>query len=87
MSRVIAVGLNSRAKARAVLPRNAFACATCYGASDSPLAQGMNWGIMVLLCCIAGVLVTVTSFFVYIIRRSNALEAASTVSVSPESKQ
>jgi hypothetical protein len=28
---------------------SALACATCYGASDSPLAQGMNWGILTLL--------------------------------------
>jgi hypothetical protein len=26
-----------------------FACAACYGKSDSPLASGMNWGIFTLL--------------------------------------
>ena len=30
---------------------SALACATCYGASDSPLAQGMNWGIATLARC------------------------------------
>jgi len=49
----------------------AFACATCYGASDSALAQGMNWGILVLLGFIFCVLAGVTGFFVYLIRRAN----------------
>jgi len=68
-------------------PERAMACATCYGASDSPLAQGMNWGIMVLLCCIAGVLFTVTSFFVYIVRRANSTTDKATTPVSTPSQQ
>lgn len=55
---------------------SAFACATCYGASDSPLAQGMNWGIMVLLGFIGTVLLAISSFFVYIVRRASAMEAS-----------
>jgi heme/copper-type cytochrome/quinol oxidase subunit 2 len=55
---------------------SAFACATCYGASDSPLAQGMNWGIMVLLGFIGSVLLAVTCFFIYIVRRASEMEAA-----------
>lgn len=31
------------------LPRVAAACATCYGAADSPETKGMNNGILVLL--------------------------------------
>ncbi len=58
--------------------QSALACATCYGASDSPLAQGMNMGIMVLLGFIFCVLAGVTGFFVYIVRRANALAAATT---------
>ena len=53
-------------------PQNIMACATCYGASDSPLSQGMNWGIVALLGFILSVLAGVTSFFVYIVRRANA---------------
>ena len=30
-------------------PASLFACAACYGASDSPMAKGMNWGIFSLL--------------------------------------
>src|SRR2546426_9364216 len=26
-------------------PDSLWACAACYGQSDSPMAQGMNWGI------------------------------------------
>jgi len=66
---------------------SAVACATCYGASDSPLAQGMNWGIMVLLGFIGAVLVAVTSFFVYIVRRASAMEAVAAQNNPTETKQ
>ena len=66
---------------------SAVACATCYGASDSPLAQGMNWGIMVLLGFIGAVLVAVSSFFVYIARRASAMEAAAAQNNLTETKQ
>jgi heme/copper-type cytochrome/quinol oxidase subunit 2 len=66
---------------------SAFACATCYGASDSPLAQGMNWGIMVLLGFIGVVLVAVSSFFVYIVRRASAMEAVTAQNNLTETKQ
>ena len=49
---------------------NALACATCYGQSDAPMAQGMNWGIMVLLGVIGVVLSGITGFFVYIAKRT-----------------
>lgn len=47
----------------------AFACAACYGKSDAPMAQGMNWGIMVLLGVIGMVLTGITGFFVYVAKR------------------
>ncbi|MFO1489018.1 MAG: hypothetical protein U1F65_11125 [Verrucomicrobiota bacterium] len=49
---------------------NAPACATCYGKSDAPMAQGMNWGIMVLLGVIGLVLTGITGFFVYIAKKT-----------------
>jgi heme/copper-type cytochrome/quinol oxidase subunit 2 len=58
----------------AVTPNNVWACATCYGASDSPLAQGMNMGIMVLLACIGLVILGICVFFAYIIRRASVME-------------
>ena len=54
-------------------PEAAFACATCYGASDSPMAQGMNWGIMTLLAVIFSVLTGVVAFFVHVGRKSASL--------------
>lgn len=48
----------------------ALACATCYGASDSPLAQGMNWGIMVLLGFVGMVMTGIVAFFVHVGRNS-----------------
>lgn len=31
------------------LPRLAAACSTCYGAADSPMVKGQNYGILTLL--------------------------------------
>jgi hypothetical protein len=55
------------------LPFTAGACATCFGASDSPMAQGMNLGILSLLGVIGGVLFGVASFFVFLACRANRL--------------
>jgi len=53
----------------------ASACSACYGGkTDSPLAQGMNWGIMSLLGIIVTVLVGVAAFFIFLARKSSALE-------------
>ena len=60
----------------AVMTGSVHACATCYGASDSPLAQGMNWGILTLLGFIGFVLAVLVVFFVHIGRRSARLSAA-----------
>lgn len=54
---------------------SALACATCYGASDSPLAQGMNWGIATLLGVIGAVLAGVVAFFVHVGLRSAKVNA------------
>ncbi len=51
------------------------ACAACYGQSDSPLAKGMNWGIVTLLGTILLVLGGIAAFFVSLARRSAALSA------------
>lgn len=62
----------------AVVTRSsALACATCYGASDSPLAQGMNWGILTLLGFIGAVLFGIVAFFVHVGRNAARLERAS----------
>ena len=54
-----------------------FACAVCYGGDiDSPMADGMNWGIFTLFGVIAAVLGSFLIFFIHIIRKSEAMTAA-----------
>ena len=48
----------------------AMACPVCFGASDSPMAQGVNMGIYVLLGITSGVLAAFATFFIYLIRRA-----------------
>ena len=56
-----------------------FACPACGSANgnmpSSPLTNGMNLGILTLMGVIVTVLATIASFFIYIIRRENALAA------------
>jgi hypothetical protein len=56
----------------ALAPSPLFACAACYGKSDSPLASGMNWGIFTLMGVILTVLTCITLFFVHVIRGEQA---------------
>ena len=56
--------------AAALHPASLFACAACYGASDSPLAKGMNWGIFSLLAIVTMVLGGIATFFVYLGKKS-----------------
>ena len=53
----------------------AWACAACYGQSDSPMARGMNWGIFTLLGVIGLVLGGVAGFFVYLAKRAASTPA------------
>jgi hypothetical protein len=54
-----------------------FACAACFGQSDSSMAKGMNMGIFALLLVITSVLCGVAGFFVFIARRTAQLEQMS----------
>lgn len=67
-----------------LMPPRALACATCYGASDSPLAEGMNWGILTLLGFIGSVLAGIVVFFAYIIRRAAKLEATALTQIQTD---
>jgi hypothetical protein len=64
----------------AFAPSPLFACAACYGKSDSPLASGMNWGIFTLMGVILTVLASIATFFIYIIRK----EAATLKNAAPQ---
>ena len=62
--------------ALALPPAPLWACAACYGQSDSPMARGMNWGILSLLAVVTVVLGGCATFFVYLARRSATVSAA-----------
>ena len=59
----------------ALTPSPLFACAACYGQSDSPLASGMNWGIFTLMGVIVTMLAAIAGFFIYLVRKEAALAA------------
>ena len=51
-------------------PAAVWACSACYGASDSPMAKGMNAGIFSLLGVVVVVLGSLGGFFIYLARKS-----------------
>jgi hypothetical protein len=60
-------------------PAKIFACATCYanGANvDGPMVDGVNWAIFTLGVVVATVLGAFLTFFIYVVRKSEAVEAA-----------
>ena len=67
--------LAAAALAIAAAPTAASACAACYGKSDSPLAEGVNWGILTLLIVVTCVLGGFVALFVYFARRAAAMAA------------
>ena len=69
------------------LPSSVWACAACFGASDSKLALGMNWGIFSLLVVVVGVLGTIATFFVYLAKRAAMFSAAAPANVSTLNNQ
>ena len=65
-------------------PTGAFACAACFGKSDSSMAKSVNAGIFSLLAVIVTVLIGAASFFVFLSRRAAAAaEAGPTGQNSP----
>ena len=51
----------------------ALACPVCFGASDSLLAQGSNWGILALLGVTFGMLGAFGAFFMHLRKRSKLM--------------
>jgi hypothetical protein len=68
-------------------PNPVLACAACFGKSDSPLAQGMNWGILSLLVVVGLVLGGIASFFIYLAKRSAAAPDAGTSEAMAETTE
>ena len=54
----------------ALAARDALACPICFGASDAPMAIGMNWGVLTLLGVTLAVLGSFAVLFVRVVRRS-----------------
>ena len=48
----------------------ALACPICFGASDAPMALGMNWGVVTLLGVTLLVLGSFATWFVRLVRRT-----------------
>lgn len=69
-------------------PSSVFACATCFaGNVDTPMTQGMNWGIVTLMGVIGTVLASFAVFFIYIMRKSAAMAAQAAAEKSFESNK
>jgi hypothetical protein len=78
---ILSLGLN---------PAPVLACAACYGQSDSPLAAGMNYGILSLLGIVGVVLGGIATCFFRMARRQAAVssqesQASSETTPQPES--
>jgi hypothetical protein len=56
------------------VPRVALACPVCFGQNDSPMAQAMNLGILLMLVVVAGVLASFAAFFISLVRRARLAE-------------
>ena len=85
MSRFSKIALSLTALVLLAQPASLWACAACYGASDSPMAKGMNWGIFSLLAVVVCVLSTFATFFVFLAKKSAAASAETEVQPLPES--
>jgi hypothetical protein len=54
----------------ALHPAALQACSVCYGDPDSNMSKGLTWGVAVLLGVVVTVLGGITTFFVYISKKS-----------------
>ena len=68
----------------AAVPRVALACPVCFGQNDSPLALGINYGILVMLGFIGSLLLAFATFFIYLMRRARLVESGALPSASGE---
>jgi hypothetical protein len=62
--------------------RPALACPVCFGQSDSPLANAINLGILVMLGVVGAVLAAFASFIVHLNRRARLAAQQETVSAT-----
>ena len=60
-----------------ILPHTASACAVCFGNSDSPWRQALDWGVLVLLAVVLLVLGGVVAFFAHMAKRARMSQTTS----------
>jgi hypothetical protein len=84
MNRLFKIALSLAALVLLAQPASLWACAACYGASDSPMAKGMNWGIFSLLAIVVCVLSTFATFFVFLAKKSAATSADAAVTAQSQ---
>jgi hypothetical protein len=70
MKRRLTIGILVAAAAALLAVEPALACPVCFGASDSPMATGVNNGILVLLGFVGAVQIGFVALFVSIRRRT-----------------
>jgi hypothetical protein len=56
-------------------PRAVLACPVCFGQSDSPLANAINMGVIMMLGVVAVMLGSFAAFFIYLNRRAKQVAA------------
>lgn len=66
-------------------PVSVQACSACYGKSDSPMAQGMNAGILTLLAVVGVVLSIFSAFFVFLAKKAESVSSASAAASAADS--
>jgi hypothetical protein len=84
LGRLASIGLGL---ALALRPDSLWACAACFGKSDSALAAGLNWGILSLLAVVLAVLGGIAAFFVQVARRGALTDEPSTPPATSEIPQ
>ena len=67
----------------ALAPEWVLACPVCFGALEGPLADGANKAVLALLGITISVLAAFATFFVYLVRRARAFDAAGAAVAAP----
>lgn len=57
----------------AVMGRDAWACATCFGDPNSRMTVGVLWGVLVLVSVVVSVLASFTGMGIFWMRRARRL--------------
>ena len=60
----------------ALAPRTVLACPVCFGATDSPMLQASNMGVLALLIVTLAMLGAFGLFFLHLMRRASAAAAS-----------